>query len=60
MKIFLHIILLFGVSYLHSQTNSKLQFYDLDDAPMESNWAIAKYEWEPKGKRPSKSILSDP
>jgi len=35
-------------SYDRSQKKSKLQFHDLDDTPMESNWAIAKYEWEHK------------
>ncbi len=32
-------------SYDKNGLKSKLQFYDLSDMPMESNWAIAEYQW---------------
>jgi len=32
-------------SYNNNKVKSKLQFYNLDDEPMESNWAIAEYSW---------------
>lgn len=29
---------------------SKLEFFDLNDMPMESNWGISEYHWKKKGK----------
>ena len=37
-------------TYDKKKVKSKLQFYDLNDLPMESNWAIAEYHWEQKKK----------
>jgi len=37
-------------TYDKNQFKSQLDFYDLEDAPMESNWAIASYQWSPKEK----------
>jgi len=34
--------------YDNNQFKSTLQFYDLNDKPMESNWAIAEYKWSRK------------
>lgn len=34
--------------YDKNQFKSKLEFYDLDDSLMESNWAIATYQWMQK------------
>lgn len=33
-------------SYNDKQFKSKLEFYDLNDNPMESNWEIAEYQWK--------------
>ena len=35
-------------SYDENHFKSRLQFYDLEDLPMESNWAIAEYQWQKK------------
>jgi len=32
-------------SYDNNRFRTKLKFYDLNDQPMESNWAIAEYQW---------------
>lgn len=34
--------------YDQNQLKTKLKFYDLEDVPMESNWAIAEYHWKQK------------
>ena len=35
-------------SYDKNNFKSNLKFYDLENAPMESNWKIAEYQWEQK------------
>ncbi len=35
-------------TYDKNKFKSKLEFFDLNDLPMESNWAIASYEWTPQ------------
>jgi|GEM_PF-778026 len=32
-------------TYYENNKKSQLQFYDLNDSPMESNWKIAQYNW---------------
>ncbi|MFT4664821.1 MAG: hypothetical protein ACI9XB_001769 [Gammaproteobacteria bacterium] len=36
-------------SYDKNDFRTQLNFYDLNEAPMESNWKVAAYHWERKG-----------